>query len=213
MSGRSLQNAVSVRLYTLDMPLFAMEAMNNGASGVAAWMLDDSMHSNGDSGRPEDVKIWGMWNILGEEVFGDESLEEPRPWFFTWSLICRCFPSSCDILEVKSDLPDGVFACASRTGDGHCSVVFVNIGDTACDISLNLPVNAPESLHVCTFTGVPGTQQGCLDTRTVSPSRSGAISLSIPPESFAAVSSSETVFSGLPSTSLSETPRSGKSAR
>lgn len=48
--------------YGLDMPLLAMEVMNNGLSGVAAWMLDDAMHSNGDSGRTEDVKIWGMWN-------------------------------------------------------------------------------------------------------------------------------------------------------
>ena len=45
--------------YGLDMPLLAMEVMNNGLSGVAAWMLDDAMHSNGDSGRTEDVKILG----------------------------------------------------------------------------------------------------------------------------------------------------------
>lgn len=79
--------------YGLDMPLLAMEVMNNGLSGVAAWMLDDAMHSNGDSGRTEDVKIWGMWNILGEEVFGDASQEELRPWYYTWSLMCRCFPA------------------------------------------------------------------------------------------------------------------------
>lgn len=212
--GSDCNMLVTDFFYALDMPLFAMEAMNNGASGVAAWMLDDSMHSNGDSGRPEDVKIWGMWNILGKEVFGDESLEELRPWFFTWSLICRCFPSSCDILEVKSDLPEGVFACASKTVDGRRSVVFVNIGDTACDISLNLPVNICESqkglesrdsqaspanaasLHICTFTAVSSTQ-GRLDIRTALPSRNGTVSLSIPPESFTAVSSSAEVFTGL----------------
>lgn len=45
--------------------------MNGGYSGIAAWMLDDAMHSSGDSGKTEDIKLWGMWNILGEEVFDD----------------------------------------------------------------------------------------------------------------------------------------------
>lgn len=97
--------------YGLDMPLLAREVMNNGLSGVAAWMLDDAMHSNGDSGRTEDVKIWGMWNILGEEVFGDASQEELRPWYYTWSLMCRHFPAGCDILACEVPQREG---CAWR---------------------------------------------------------------------------------------------------
>lgn len=71
--------------YGLDMPLLAMEVMNGGYSGMAVWMLDDAMHSSGDSGKTEDVKIWGMWNILGEEVFNKPDEEQIRPWFYTWS--------------------------------------------------------------------------------------------------------------------------------
>ena len=51
--------------------------------------------------RTEDVKIWGMWNILGEEVFGDASQEELRPWYYTWSLMCRHFPAGCDVLACE----------------------------------------------------------------------------------------------------------------
>ena len=92
--------------YGLDMPLLAMEVMNGGYSGMAVWMLDDAMHSSGDSGRTEDVKIWGMWNILGEEVFNKPDEEQIRPWFYTWSLMCRYFPAGTDILHTAVALED-----------------------------------------------------------------------------------------------------------
>lgn len=72
-----------------------MEVMNAGYSGLAMWMLDDAMHSNGDSGKPEDIKIWGMWNILGEEVFNSPKEEELRPSLYLvfdvslFSIRCR----------------------------------------------------------------------------------------------------------------------------
>ena len=115
--------------YGLDMPLLAMEVMNNGLSGVAAWMLDDAMHSNGDSGRTEDVKIWGMWNILGEEVFGDASQEELRPWYYTWSLMCRHFPAGCDVLACEVPQREGLRVAAARK-DAAYSVAAVNFSET-----------------------------------------------------------------------------------
>lgn len=124
--------------YGLDMPLLAMEVMNNGLSGVAAWMLDDAMHSNGDSGRTEDVKIWGMWNILGEEVFGDASQEGLRPWYYTWSLMCRYFPAGCDILACDVPQREGVCVTAARK-DGAYSVAAVNFSQEACVVEFALP--------------------------------------------------------------------------
>lgn len=148
--------------YGLDMPLLAMEVMNNGLSGVAAWMLDDAMHSNGDSGRTEDVKIWGMWNILGEEVFGDASQEELRPWYYTWSLMCRCFPAGCDILACKVPQCDGVRVAAARK-DGAYSVAAVNFSQESCDIEIALPgdfaggvlYRYTESDRACDERGLP----------------------------------------------------------
>ena len=127
--------------YALDMPLLLMSVMNAGFSGAAAWMLDDSMHSNGDSGRIEDVKLWGMWNILGSEVFGDPSQEEVRPWYYTWSLMCRHFPAGSRILRLEGSLPENVAATAALLPDSTYSVAFVNFGDQKQVIDLGLPVS------------------------------------------------------------------------
>lgn len=126
--------------YALDMPLLLMSVMNAGFSGAAAWMLDDAMHSSGDSGRTEDVKLWGMWNILGEAVFGDPSQEEPRPWYYTWSLMCRHFPAGSKIVKIDGNLPEGLAATAALLPDGSCSVALVNFGEKDIELALNLPV-------------------------------------------------------------------------
>ena len=148
--------------YGLDMPLLAMEVMNNGLSGVAAWMLDDAMHSNGDSGRTEDVKIWGMWNILGEEVFGDASQEELRPWYYTWSLMCRHFPAGCDILACEVPQREGLRVAAARK-DAAYSVAAVNFSQEPCTLEIVLPgdfaggvlYRYTESDRACDANGFP----------------------------------------------------------
>ncbi|MEL7599481.1 MAG: hypothetical protein AAGU18_05225 [Proteiniphilum sp.] len=124
--------------YGLDMALLCMEVMNNGYSGIAAWMLDDAMHSNGDAGNTEDIKLWGMWNILGEEVFDDPSQEEIRPWYYTWSLMCRFFPSGCRILETERDNEEGLFTVAAEL-DGHHVFAAVNVSDADRQLLLRLP--------------------------------------------------------------------------
>lgn len=123
--------------YGLDMPLLCMEVMNGGYSGIAVWMLDDAMHSNWDSGKTEDVKIWGMWNILGEEVFNDPSQEEIRPWYYTWALMCRYFPARSDILRITGKLPEHVKAVASKTDLGS-TIALVNFGHEDASIELLL---------------------------------------------------------------------------
>ncbi|MDR0938231.1 MAG: hypothetical protein LBN29_02585 [Mediterranea sp.] len=124
--------------YGLDMPLLCMEVMNAGYAGIAAWMLDDAMHSNGDSGRTDDIKLWGMWNILGEEVFGDASQEETRPWYYTWSLMCRHFPAGTDILKSTADRVSGIYAVAG-THQGGYSLALVNVGPADKTVAIRLP--------------------------------------------------------------------------
>ncbi|MDD3507290.1 MAG: hypothetical protein PHY27_02555 [Parabacteroides sp.] len=125
--------------YGLDMPLLCMEVMNAGYSGMAAWMLDDAMHSNGDSGKPEDIKIWGMWNILGKEVFNKPEEEQIRPWFYTWSLMCRYFQPGSDILKSKVDTADkDIYTVAARHNDKHV-VALVNVGDKDKVVTISLP--------------------------------------------------------------------------
>lgn len=137
--------------YALDMPLLAMSVMNSGFSGAAAWMLDDAMHSNGDSGATEDIKLWGMWNTLGSEVFNDPSQEDVRPWYYTWSLMCKSFPSGSRILKLEGPMPEGLAAVAAQTPSGSYSLAFVNFGDRPRTLSVKLP-SAPEGYDVQLFT-------------------------------------------------------------
>ncbi|MCR5002963.1 MAG: hypothetical protein K5984_01195, partial [Bacteroidales bacterium] len=124
--------------YGLDLPLLAMEVMNNGFSGVALWMLDDAMHTNWDSGKPEDVKIWGLWNILGEEIFNDPELEKVKTPYYTWSLMCRYFPQGCDIL--KTEAPDDKsFRICAATKNGRMTFSAVNLSKEDKFFEVNLP--------------------------------------------------------------------------
>lgn len=124
--------------YGIDMAVLATEVMNNGFSGVAAWMLDDAMHSQGDSGKPEDVKIWGMWNTLGKEVFNDPSQENIRPWFYSWSLMCKYFPHGCDVVKIDYKADPDIFACAANY-NGKYSIAIINTGNQDKDISIQFP--------------------------------------------------------------------------
>jgi hypothetical protein len=128
--------------YGLDMPLLCMDMMNAGLSGMAVWMLDDAMHSSGDAGDTTNIKLWGMWNILGEEVFGRPAEEEIRPWYYTWSLMCRYFPGGTRILETALEKSDNI-RVVSGEHDGELTLAMVNIGNTdqSLTISLTRPIN------------------------------------------------------------------------
>lgn len=125
--------------YGLDMAALAMDVMNCGYSGMAVWMLDDAGHSVGDTGRPDKIKVWGFWNILGEEVFGCPREEEVRPWYWAWSLMCRYFPKGCDILHVDSGSTDGMRMCAAEYMGRH-TVAVVNWADASRRLNLRMSV-------------------------------------------------------------------------
>ncbi|MCL1934649.1 MAG: hypothetical protein FWF53_12655 [Candidatus Azobacteroides sp.] len=126
--------------YGLDMALLCIEVMNGGFSGAAAWMLDDAMHSNGDSGKPEDIKLWGMWNILGEEVFHDATQEEIRPWYYAWSLLCRYFPAGSTILQTTFDRTQGVYIAVAEL-KGKYTMAAVNVGNTDKPVNISFPAD------------------------------------------------------------------------
>ena len=123
--------------YGIDLSLLAMEVMNCGYSGLALWMLDDAMHSNGDSGKTEDVKIWGLWNILGEEVFNDPELEKVKIPYYTWSLMCRYFPQGCNILRTEGNGSGEWRTCAAEK-NGKKTFAAVNYSKEDICLDLNL---------------------------------------------------------------------------
>ena len=65
-------------MYGTDMADALIQTVNAGYSGSVAWMLDDAMHTKES---PDKLKIWGFWNIFGDELFGAEE-EVVRPWFY-----------------------------------------------------------------------------------------------------------------------------------
>lgn len=92
------QMAVYDFSYGIDMADAAIQIMNSGYSGAMAWDLDDAMHTNGDKGDKNQLKRWGFWNSLGTELCNNPNDEKLRPWFYTWSLICRYFPKGINIV-------------------------------------------------------------------------------------------------------------------
>ena len=147
--------------YGLDMPLLAMEVMNAGYSGLAVWVLDDAMHSSGDSGKTEDVKIWGMWNILGEEVFDKPEEEQIRPWFYTWSLMCRYFPAGTDILGTAVASEDKDIYVVAGAYQGKLTLALVNVGDKDKTVRLSLPQTMEDaSLYIYEENLQPKSPEG-----------------------------------------------------
>ena len=54
-------------MYGTDMADALFQTIHAGYSGCIAWMLDDAMHFKE---APDKLKIWGFWNIFGDEIFG-----------------------------------------------------------------------------------------------------------------------------------------------
>lgn len=124
--------------YGLDLSVLAMDVMNGGVSGMAVWMLDDALHAGGDS--PRNLKVWGFWNILGEELFGDPFLETPKPSFYGWALMSRFFPAGCDILRVEAPPMEGL-RMAAAVLDGRHTLAVVNFSDTDRNLEVHLPLS------------------------------------------------------------------------
>ena len=108
-------------MYGTDMADALFQTINAGYSGCVAWMLDDAMHFK----EPGKLKIWGFWNIFGDERFGSEH-EIVRPWFYAWSLLCRYLPQGSDFYTVDVSGLDGVKAIAS-VYNGKRTLALVNV--------------------------------------------------------------------------------------
>ncbi|GCE24804.1 hypothetical protein KDA_02880 [Dictyobacter alpinus] len=111
--------------YGVEIVDYAVQLARAGVSGGSAWDLDDAMHN----------KVWGMWNILKDSP--------PRPWFYSWSLLCKYFPSNATIYRPTNPSNVRVLAAhlsgANAQDNTHWSVLLVNRNDRATNIALSLP--------------------------------------------------------------------------
>ncbi|MCX2837862.1 hypothetical protein OQ279_06815 [Salinimicrobium sp. MT39] len=124
-------------VYGTDMADALFQTVNEGYSGCVVWMLDDAMHSKEERHK---LKVWGFWNILGEEFFGAEE-EAVRPWFYAWSLLTKYMPSGSRIIETVREGDESVKAI-SLEKDGSHMLAIVNVGKEKKHIKVsfeNLP--------------------------------------------------------------------------
>ena len=126
-AGEDSNMMVYEAFYGIDMADAIIQAMREGYSGSLVWNMDDAMYNSPDNGDYQTTKLkrWGFWNILGEELTGDASDENIRPYFYPVSLLTRYFPAGSEIYNV--DLPDkkGVRAVVGMY-EGKYTVALVN---------------------------------------------------------------------------------------
>lgn len=120
--------------YGTDMADVLVQTLNEGFSGSLIWMLDDAMHTNPVDG-PGKLKIWGFWNILGEERFGGTEHEKVRPPYYAWSLLCKYIPQESNILKTTTKGVNGL-RVATIEKDGKHTIVVVNVTDETQKVTL-----------------------------------------------------------------------------
>jgi hypothetical protein len=124
--------------YGVDMADAAIQSMLASVGGAIAWDLDDAMHTVGDLGEKSQLKKWGMWNILAEE-FGDLEVDKkPRPWAYSWTLLCNLFPPKSTIYKPEYSINnDSIRSVASSTKD-HFTTAVVNQSNALKNVSIKL---------------------------------------------------------------------------
>ncbi|WP_010137155.1 cellulase family glycosylhydrolase [Ochrovirga pacifica] len=149
--------------YGIDMADAALQSMIAGVGGAIAWDLDDAMHTVNDLGEKDQLKKWGMWNILAEE-FGDlEKDKTPRPWAYSWTLLCQLFPpKSTVIVPSYTQQNDSIRAVAATFDKGH-TIALVNQSSKAECLQLASDVfqsNQPLYLYEYSENHRPVNSQG-----------------------------------------------------
>lgn len=119
-------------VYGSDMADVLIQTVNSGYSGSVAWMLDDAMHRKEQKNK---LKVWGFWNILGDEYFGAKE-EEVRPWFYAWSLLTKYMPSGCQVHQVSITGNVNIKA-VSISKEGKNMMAIVNVSHKELKIKLS----------------------------------------------------------------------------
>ncbi|MDV7139204.1 hypothetical protein R3X28_09965 [Maribacter sp. TH_r10] len=164
-AGEDSNMMVYKAFYGIDMADALIQTMREGFSGSVIWNMDDAMYNSPDNGDYQSTKLkrWGFWNILGEELVGDASDEDIRPYFYPVSLLSRYFPSGSNIYNVG--LPDkkGVRAIVGEH-NGKYTVAIVNSHYTTYDVVLksNLMSNLTADKYMYKSNS-DGTFEGNID--------------------------------------------------
>ena len=147
MEGRmngDQQPRVKTFVYGVLMADYAAQVARAGWGGLSAWDLDDALHTVTEKKHPPDdktLKVWGFWNTQGRAM-GHPEDENIRPWFYTWSLMSRLFPSGCRIVHTTQPQAHDFRAVAMKQPNGakwDLSFMIVNEQDTPRTETLVVP--------------------------------------------------------------------------
>lgn len=126
-AGEDSNMMVYQAFYGIDMADALIQSMREGYSGSLVWNMDDAMYNSPDNGDYQTTKLkrWGFWNILGEELTGDATDENIRPYFYPVSLLTRFFPAGSNIYNVELPNKKGVRAVVGEY-NGKYTIALVN---------------------------------------------------------------------------------------
>ena len=117
---------------------YAAQAANAGAAAVSAWMLDDNSHNDFN---------WGMWKSKAKGM-------GLKPWFYTWSLLCRYFPSGSQILTTPIISPDARILVAHKKK----AWTFCIVNESTKPLTLHLSVSkGPSSVTFRRYAYTPSS--------------------------------------------------------
>ena len=133
--------------YGVWMADYAIQSIRAGLSGLIAWYMDDAMHTGGAYGEAG-LKGWGFWNSLAGSKGYPEDEFKLRPWFYTWSLLCRLFPAGSQTLMTRDTGDAACRVAAARLPDGKgLSFAIVNESKRPCQITLKMPGIEGQTLY------------------------------------------------------------------
>jgi hypothetical protein len=133
-SNQDSQMFVFDHFYGIDLADALFQSINEGFSGALVWMLDDAMHSKAEEGLGK-LKIWGFWNILGEEYFGGHKEEVVRTPYYSWSLLTKYIPRGSKIYKISTSGDNGVRAIAIDY-KGKTTIGIVNVSGKSKRIAI-----------------------------------------------------------------------------
>ncbi|KAA1243695.1 cellulase family glycosylhydrolase [Aquimarina sp. RZ0] len=139
--------------YGVDMADATIQSMLAGFGSAIAWDLDDAMHTVDDKGDKTQLKKWGMWNILGEELYNNPKDLVPRPWSYVWTLLCNLLPPDSIIIKAKSSLNDKSVRCVAAKKDIDFTAIVVNQSKQLKKYYLRTDVDTlPEKLYLYEYS-------------------------------------------------------------
>ena len=133
--------------YGVWMADYAIQSMRAGQAGLIAWNMDDAMHSVWGTYGPLALKGWGFWNSLGGTKGYPADDFAIRPWFYTWSLLCRLFPRGSKPLAVSDSGDSACRVAAARLPGGGLSFAVVNECQTPRSVRVVLSGSGRVTLH------------------------------------------------------------------